>query len=51
MSKYLNQTIRGKKDLFWLMVSKVSAYHGRDGMVDQNSSLHGSQEAEKECLC
>jgi hypothetical protein len=38
----------GRKDLFWLVVSEVSGHYGRKGIVEQNSSHHGSKEAEKE---
>jgi hypothetical protein len=36
-----------RKDLFWLMVSEVSVHHGGEGMVEQGSSRHGGQEAER----
>jgi hypothetical protein len=33
-----------KKDFYWL---SVLVYHGKEGMMDQNSSAHGIQKAER----
>jgi hypothetical protein len=34
------------KELFWLMISKVSVHQSREGVVEQSISHHGSQETE-----
>jgi hypothetical protein len=60
--KYLRETIQWGKSLFWSMVSEVlvhghlasslwiygkAEHHGREYMVEQSCSPHGSQKAKK----
>jgi hypothetical protein len=47
VTKYLNIQFERRTDLFWLMVFEGSVHHGGEGMVEQNSSHDGRQEAEK----
>jgi hypothetical protein len=49
--KYLSKTTSGRKDVFYLTVSEVSAPQGGEDVAEQNSLYHDGQEAEKENSC
>jgi hypothetical protein len=50
-SKYLIGLVKERNYLFCLIVLEISVNHGIEGLVKQNNSHHGSQEAHTDNCC
>jgi hypothetical protein len=48
--QHLTKTIKGRKDLFWLIVSEISVHSGGEGIAEE-LTIYQSGSRERDCLC